>query len=65
MLTVLLNYRTFMYYAEKIDPTDESKIKWTVLRQINPFPNELDNDPKFLEHFTPCLSRYMTYDKKD
>eukprot|EP00347_Sterkiella_histriomuscorum_P013502 403364473 len=65
MITVLINYRTFLYSAEKIDPTDETKVKWNVIRQINPFPNELDNDFKFLEHFTPCFSRYMTYDKKN
>ena len=64
MITILLNYRTFVYNRVNTDPSDETKYKWQVLRGIKSYPNELDNDPKFLEFFSPCFTRYMTVDKK-
>lgn len=64
MITILLNYRTFLYEKVNTDPTDETKFKWKVQKCIKSYPNELDNEPKFLEFFTPCFSRYLTIDKK-
>jgi hypothetical protein len=28
------------------------------------YPNDLDNEPKFLEFFSPCMTRYLSIDKK-
>lgn len=65
MVTVLINYRVFLYEAENIDPTNESKIRWRPYRQIIDYANNLDNQLRFLEFFSPCLTRYMTLDKKE
>ena len=64
MITILLNYRTFVYKRVNTDPTDETKFKWQVIRCIKSYPNDLDNEPKFLEFFSPCFTRYLTIDKK-
>lgn len=64
MITILLNYRTFVYKKVHTDPTDETKFKWEVIRCLKSYPNDLDNEPKFLEFFSPCFSRYLTINRK-
>ncbi|CDW83468.1 wd-40 repeat protein [Stylonychia lemnae] len=64
MITILDNYRTFLYQIESQGLENDYKVQTKLIRQIKGFPNSLDNDEKYLEFFSPCFSRYLTFDQK-
>lgn len=44
---------------------EDNSVKWVLIRQLVDYPADMDNNSNYLEHFTPCLSRYLCFDKKE
>jgi hypothetical protein len=65
LIVILVNYRCFYYKAAALndDPNRPYRIKWQVIRQINDYPGDLENDAQRLEFFSPDFSRYIVLDK--